>query len=284
MGCTVWCRMRWGHCLQTAFTSLARWFVKTNTLPIFSGRLHLLHTWRFPSIFNDSGNTEDGSSVIWWNPWFLPSVQVINLPLQELLALHGCFPCPCVHIFTLKRFAKNVFRTWGSSQGPLSGTQTNRPGEHTAPFLLSPSHLQTSPYLWCVLNTAKGLWVVCSCSLYGPGEEAAASHTAAAGMGIWVLGGGAGVLSFMHLVSLTKNCLKQQTRPTHEDALISFKHTYFLGWYVEVVFLPLLWNNLQWGRASCAGRRFHFAKEKKDKTVVSASLVSRQFSPAYKLW
>lgn len=204
--------MRWGHFLQTAFTSLARWFVKTNTLPIFSGRLHLLHTWRCPSIFNDSGNTKDGSSVIWWNPWFLPSVQVINLPLQELPALHGGFPCPCVHILTLKRFAKNVFRTWGSSQGSLSGTQTNRPGEHTAPFI-SPSHLQTSPYLWCVFNTSKGLWEVCICSLYGPGEDAAASHTAAAGMGIWVLGGGAGVLSSVHLLSLTKNCLSSRHVP-----------------------------------------------------------------------
>lgn len=86
-------------------------------------------------------------------------------------------------------------------------------GQENTPLLLSPSHLQTSPYLWCVLNTAKGLWVVCICSLYGPGEDAAASHTAAAGMGIWVLGGGAGVLSFVHLLSLTKNCLSSRHVP-----------------------------------------------------------------------
>lgn len=255
--------MRWGHFLQTAFTSLARWFVKTNTLPIFSGRLHLLHTWRCPSIFNDSGNTKDGSSVIWWNPWFLPSVQVINLPLQELPALHGGFPCPCVHILTLKRFAKNVFRTWGSSQGSLSGTQTNRPGEHTAPFKsFSSSNIALFMMCFQYLKGSMGSlylfpvwpWWGCCGFTHGSSRNGDLSARRRCRRSLFR------APSFTH-----EELFKQQTRPTRAGALISFKHAYFLGWYVEVMFLPLLWNNLQWGRASCAGRRFHFAKEKKEK-------------------
>lgn len=63
--------------------------------------------------------------------------------------------------------------------------------------------------------------------------------------------------------------IRTQLSSSPLDMLISF----------DVMLLLLLWNNLQWGRASWAERRFHFAKEKKDKSVVSSCLVSKDSFP-----
>lgn len=75
---------------------------------------------------------------------------------------------------------------------------------------------------------------------------------------------------------IMKNYLMQHTRPCmhkRSAVLVSFKQACFLQWRLEVMLL-LLWNNLQWGRALCAERRLHFAKKKKDKSMVSTCLVS----------
>lgn len=97
--------------LHTAFISTARWFVKTNTLPLFSIRLHIFHAWWFPSIFNASGNTKDDLSVTIME-FMVPS------SLCEWSTTHrqSCRSCLSswvllwpVHILALKRFARNAF-------------------------------------------------------------------------------------------------------------------------------------------------------------------------------
>lgn len=113
----------------------------------------LLHHWQ-----GDSENTKDGSSVLWQNLRFPLSVQMIDPPLQELLA--WCFHCPCVHSLTLKRFA-NLSSELGASEHlePLAKVhfQAFKPACQKNPcsFSFSPSHLQTSSYLWRVLNMAR---------------------------------------------------------------------------------------------------------------------------------
>lgn len=82
---------------------------------------------------------------------------------------------------------------------------------------------------------------------------------------------------------IVKSYLMQHTCPCmhkHSAVLVSFKQACFLQWLLEVMIL-LLWDNLRWERALLVERRFHFAKKKKDKSMVSACLVSGISPPWY---
>lgn len=156
--------------------------------------------------------------------------------------------------------------------GPLSGTCTR---EQCSFF--HPSHLQVLSSLRCVLNTSKRtvsclhlflVWCQWGCCGF--------RHSSSRNSGSGTLGGGAGVLSITCLLSSWSSvpCSRHVPHMRTHSAVLSIRQARFLWWYVGVTLLLLLWNNLQWGRALCAERRFHCAKEKKYKSKVRACLVS----------
>lgn len=241
--------------LHTAFISLARWFVKTNTLPLFLIRLHIFHAWWFPSIFNASGNTKDDSSVTIME-------FMVRSPLCEWSTTHrqscrsrlssGMLPLP-VHILTLKRFARNAFfsQNWCTHVTFWSISTFRHSYQHARKtqssflflciylFIFVPLIFKYHLLLCHVLNRATGtvgglhlfpVWSWWGCCGFGQSSSRKQSCESA----------------WRRLPLLThKNCLMQQTRPTHgvhSAIFVSFRHPYFQWWYLEVRFL--LWNNL----------------------------------------